>query len=58
MFNEAIIRGAVQIANARIKKRFPLMEEPVKEWMIEEWLLAAKELLERCNDYQMKNTTS
>ena len=47
MFDNAIKQGALQIANARIKKRFPLMEDPVKEWMIDEWLLAAKELLER-----------
>jgi len=46
-FNEAVIKGAVKIANARIKKRYPLMEDPIKEWMAEELFSAAKELLDR-----------
>ena len=47
MFDEAIIGGAVKIANARLGKRYHMMNEPIKEWMAEELFLAAKDLLER-----------
>ncbi len=50
MFDESLVKGAVQIANARIKKRFPLMEDPIKEYMAFEILDALKELLEKLNE--------
>lgn len=44
--NDAIIEGIVRISNYRTSKKYPLMEDPIKDWMVREVLLAAHDLLE------------
>jgi len=47
MFNESIIKGAVQIANARHNKKYPMDKNPIKEYMAFELFQAAKDLLDK-----------